>query len=91
MHRSCFFTYLARQFYTIRTPSASMNNEKLIQSDFMTVQVAEIMKFRKRLQSKSNEIITFQDAVMIWISQGLAEKFRDDYKKGKYEEEPVKA
>jgi hypothetical protein len=56
----------------------------LNQSDFMTTQVAEIMKFRKVLQSESDEIITFQDTVNVWISQGLAEQFRVDYENGKY-------
>lgn len=54
------------------------------QSDFMTTQVAEIMRFRRALQSDSEDIITFQDAVDVWVSQGLAEQFRIDYETGRY-------
>ncbi len=67
-----------------------MLDNKLNQSDFMTLQVSEIMKFRRQLQSQNIEIITFHDAVEFWIVHGLAEKFRTDYKNGKYEE-PVRA
>ncbi len=62
-----------------------IGDAKLDQSDFMTTQVAKIMKFRKIVQSHSDEIITFQDAVNIWVSQGLAEQFRNDYEMGKYD------
>ena len=59
-------------------------DEQLDQSDFMTTQVAEIMRFRRALQSDSEDIITFRDAADVWVSQGLAEQFRIDYEKGRY-------
>ncbi|MFQ5605629.1 MAG: hypothetical protein ACE5HS_20345 [bacterium] len=67
-----------------------MRKRPFNQSDFMTVQVAEIMRFRRMLQAQSEDIITFHDAVNMWVAQGLAEQFRADYAAGKYGE-PVKA
>lgn len=68
-----------------------MADKKPDMSDFMALQVAEIMRFRKHLQTQSDDIITFQDAAEIWVSQGMAERFRKEYEAGRYHQQPAKA
>lgn len=56
-----------------------MKEKKFYQSDYMSLQLMEIEKFRLTLSQRSQEPVTFQDAVMLWITEGLAEEFRSEY------------
>lgn len=56
-----------------------MRKKKFSQSDFMSLQLMEIEKFRMTLSQRSQEPITFQEAVLLWITEGYAEEFRTEY------------
>jgi len=49
------------------------------QSDYMSLQLMEIENFRKFLSDQSDENITFQEAIMLWIAQGYADEFKSEY------------
>lgn len=49
------------------------------QSDYMSLQLMEIENFRQFLSDQSDEKITFQEAIMLWISQGYADEFKSEY------------
>lgn len=63
----------------IRFEVAIMNEEKFKQSDYMALQLMEIESFRRSLSHDSVEPITFQEAVMLWVSGGLADEFKSEY------------
>ncbi len=56
-----------------------MNEDKFKQSDYMALQLMEIESFRRSLSQESVEPITFQEAVMLWVSGGLADEFKSEY------------
>ncbi|MFQ5825073.1 MAG: hypothetical protein ACE5JB_13550 [bacterium] len=56
-----------------------MKEKKYSQSDYMSLQLMEIERFRMTLSQRSQEQITFPEAVMLWITEGHAEEFRSEY------------
>ncbi|MFQ5863908.1 MAG: hypothetical protein ACE5IW_01610 [bacterium] len=68
-----------------------MKEKRFNQSDYMSLQLMEIEKFRLTLSQRSHEQVTFQDAVMLWITEGLAEEFRSEYLVKKDDVEPALA
>ncbi|MFQ5824110.1 MAG: hypothetical protein ACE5JB_08665 [bacterium] len=56
-----------------------MDIKKFNQSDYMSLQLMEIENFRMTLSQQSQEQITFQEAVLLWITEGYAEEFRTGY------------
>lgn len=56
-----------------------MDTKKFSQSDYMSLQLMEIEKFRMSISQQSQEPITFQEAVLLWITEGYAEEFRTEY------------
>lgn len=66
-----------------------MNEKKFKQSDYMSIQLMEIENFRASLARDSEEKVTFQEAVMLWISQGYAEAFKSFYLQKKDQIEPA--
>ncbi len=61
------------------------------QSDFMSLQLMEIENFRMTLSRQSEENVSFQDAILLWISQGYADEFRLQYRESKGKGEPAQA
>lgn len=49
------------------------------QSDYMALQLMEIENFRFSLSQQSKKDISFQEASLLWVWQGYAEEFKDDY------------
>ncbi|NIR47892.1 hypothetical protein GWO43_05515 [candidate division KSB1 bacterium] len=68
-----------------------MGERKFKQSDYMSLQLMEIESFRMALSHQSEENVSFQDAVVLWIAQGYADEFRTQYMKNKGEAEPATA
>ena len=68
-----------------------MNKEKSKQSDYMALQLMEIESFRRSLSYESVEPITFQEAVMLWVSEGLADEFKSAYPLKRGQVEPALA
>jgi len=68
-----------------------MKAKKFNQSDYMSLQLMEIEKFRMTVAQQSREKITFQEAVMLWITEGYAEEFRTEYLFKRDEIEPALA
>jgi len=67
----------------------TMNKEKFKQSEYMTLQLMEIESFRRSLSHESIEPITFQEAVMLWVSGGLADEFKSEYPIKRNQVEPA--
>ncbi len=65
--------------------------DKFDQSEYMALQLMEIEDFRLQLSSYGGKKISFQDAVMLWISDGRAEEFREDYFLIRSKKEPASA
>ncbi len=68
-----------------------MTREEFRQSDYMALQLMEIEDFRLTLLQHSRGRISFQEAVMLWISEGHADEFRNDYLLIRAEREPATA
>ena len=68
-----------------------MNKEKFKQSEYMALQLMEIESFRRSLSHESAEPITFQEAVMLWVSGGLADEFKSEYPLKRDQIEPALA
>jgi len=66
-----------------------MTPDEFKQSDYMALQLMEIEDFRLILSRQSDGKISFQEAVMLWISEGYADEFRDDYLSIRAEREPA--
>ena len=66
-----------------------MNAKRIKQSDYMSMQLMEIEHFRLSLARQSHEKITFQEAVMLWFSEGYADKFNDGFFKKTNKIEPA--
>jgi len=58
---------------------AKMHKKKVNQSDYMSLQLMEIENFRMSLSYEGQAIISFQEATMLWFSEGRADKFKADY------------
>ena len=54
-------------------------DKKFDQSDFMSLQLMEIENFRLSLSEQSEEKVTLQEALVLWISEGYADDFKSDY------------
>ena len=61
------------------------------QSDYMALQLMEIESFRRSLSLHSDEQISLQEAIMLWVSEGYAEKFRLGYRVKRNRIEPALA
>ncbi len=68
-----------------------MKAKRSNQSDYMSLQLMEIEKFRMTVAQQNREKITFQEAVMLWITEGYAEEFRAEYLLKRDEIEPALA
>lgn len=68
-----------------------MKEKKFNQSDYMALQLMEIESFRRHLAQQSQEPITFQEAVMLWVSEGFAEEFKSEFPLKRDEIEPALA
>ncbi len=68
-----------------------MQKKRFRQSDFMALQLMEIENFRAILARQSEENVSFQDAVLLWIAQGHAEDFRSEYARKRALTEPAQA
>lgn len=68
-----------------------MTTDEFKQSDYMALQLMEIEDFRLVLSRQSDGTISFQEAIMLWISEGYADEFRDDYLSIRAEREPAVA
>lgn len=68
-----------------------MKNRNFNQSEYMSLQLMEIENFRKALMYKSDEKITLQEAMVLWISGGYADEFKSRYFLNKNNSEPAKA
>ncbi len=53
-----------------------MNGKRLNQAEYMSMQLMEIESFRICLSHKSHEKVSFNEAAVLWVSEGHAEKFR---------------
>lgn len=56
-----------------------MREKKHSQSDFMSLQLMEIESFRATLSRQNQVSVSFQEAAMIWFSEGYAEEFKSHY------------
>lgn len=56
-----------------------MERRKFKQSDYMSIQLMEIERFRMTLAQNSHAPISFQEAVMLWITEGYAEEFKSNF------------
>ncbi len=56
-----------------------MKQRKFNLSDYMSLQIIEIEHFCKDLSIQNRKKISFEEATMIWIHEGFAEKFRSQY------------
>lgn len=68
-----------------------MKAKRSNQSDYMSLQLMEIERFRMTVSQQNREKITFQEAVMLWITEGYAEEFRTEYLLKRDEIEPALA
>jgi len=75
----------------IDTEVTAMTTDEFKQSDYMALQLMEIEDFRLVLSRQSDGTISFQEAIMLWISEGYADEFRDDYLSIRAEREPAVA
>jgi hypothetical protein len=75
----------------IHREAAIMKEKKIDQSEFMSMQLMEIEDFRLILSQKAQENITFQEAIMLWISKGYADNFNEEFKFKKDKKEPALA
>ena len=64
---------------------------RLDQSEYMALQLMEIEEFRLSLSRRGGEKISFQEATMLWISNGCAEEFREGYSLIRSHKEPASA
>ncbi len=58
-----------------------MNAKRVTQSDYMSLQLMEIEQLRINLSQKSLDKITFNEAAMLWFSQGRADIFRKRFQR----------
>ncbi len=56
-----------------------MKEKSYNQSDYMALQLMEIENFRFSLSQQSQKDISFHEAALLWVSQGYADEFKDDY------------
>ncbi|MFQ5649986.1 MAG: hypothetical protein ACE5IY_08595 [bacterium] len=68
-----------------------MRDKHFNQSDYMSLQLMEIETFRLTISQQSRESVSFQEAAMLWISEGHADEFRSGYFKRRAENEPASA
>lgn len=68
-----------------------MKQRPVQQSDYMTLQLMEIERLRVSLSQANEKPITFQEAVMLWITEGYAEAFRSQYSMARKTVEPALA
>ena len=61
------------------------------QSDLMAMQLMEIEHFRISVSQRNNKNITFQEATMLWISEGYADNFKEIFNSRKDSFEPAMA
>ncbi len=66
--------------------------EKIVnQSDYMSLQLMEIENFRVTISQQSHESVSFQEAALLWVSEGYADAFRAGYKRKPGRREPAAA
>ncbi len=58
-----------------------MNARRVNQADYMSLQLMEIEQLRVNLSHQSNDKITFNEAAMLWFSQGCADVFRKRFQR----------
>lgn len=68
-----------------------MKERKMPQSEYMSLQLMEIENFRLSLCNRGHEKITLQEAIMLWISEGHADTFRQEFNLTKSRPEPATA
>ena len=56
-----------------------MKESEYRQSDYMALQLMEIENFRVCLSHQSQKSISFNEAALLWVSQGYADEFKADY------------
>jgi len=61
------------------------------QADLMAMQLMEIEHFRITVSQKNDRNVTFQEAIMLWISQGYADNFIKIFELKKDSFEPAMA
>lgn len=68
---------------------SKMESKKFKQADYMALQLMEIENFRQTLSHQSHEPITFQEAVMLWVSEGFADEFKSEFSVKRGQVEPA--
>ena len=58
-----------------------MSAKGVNQADYMSLQLMEIEQLRINLSQQSHDKITFNEAAMLWFSQGRADIFRKRFQK----------
>ncbi len=53
-----------------------MSKKDLNHAEYMSLQLMEIESFRQTLTHPGQEKISFNEAAMLWISKGHADKFK---------------
>jgi hypothetical protein len=61
------------------------------QADLMAMQLMEIENFRITVSQQNDKNVTFQEAIMLWISQGYADNFNKIFELKKDSFEPAMA
>lgn len=52
-----------------------MSEKRLNQAEYMSLQLMEIESFRMNLAHLGHEKISFNEAAMLWVSKGHADRF----------------
>ena len=68
-----------------------INEHTTGQADLMAMQLMEIENFRISVSHENNRNITFQEAIMLWISEGYADNFKEIFQLKKDQFEPAMA
>lgn len=68
-----------------------MTEKKTFQSNYVSLQLMEIENFRRTISEREHKDVSFQDAMILWLSHGYAEAFRNEYDKKKIKQQPALA
>jgi hypothetical protein len=73
----------------IKKEKIMTNDIKAGQADLMVMQLMEIENFRLSVSQQNDKNLTFQEAVMLWISEGYADNFKEIFQSKKNYFEPA--
>ena len=68
-----------------------MNGKQHSQAEYISLQLMEIESFRLSLSYQSEEVVSFNEAAMLWISEGYADRFRAGYESKREQLAPAQA